>query len=108
MSARKSTTAYHKAQPATEQQPLLTGEEVQLLSTRLAQMLYHDSDNIAALTLLFDHLSRLRSDPGMFATTISTIKTFLFVDTPESDKAQQRFEAAALKNRGKLLLFPFE
>lgn len=100
---RKTTS--RKAQPATEQQPLLTGDEVQNLSIRLAQILYNDSENIAALTLLLDYLYHLREDPGMFSTTISTIKTFLFVYTPESVDAQLRFEVAAFRNRGKLLPF---
>lgn len=60
------------------------------------------------MTLLFDHLQRVETNPNQISITIDTVKKSLFSATEESGKAQEHFQAEAFKNRGKLLLFPYE
>lgn len=63
MSTRKSTTARLKAQPEPE---ILNDAEIEKLSDRLAAVLVVDhtraSENIALMTLLFDHLQKFEKD----------------------------------------------
>lgn len=89
--------------------PLLTGEEVQRISQKLAIALEHNSAEISLVTMLFDHLETVsQHSPTDLEFALYDIKRFLFVGTAESDAAQQEFQSAAFANRGKLLKWPYE
>lgn len=111
MASKQSTARKPKSQPLTEIHANLTPDEVQRLAEKLATALEHDSDDIGLMTLLFDHLEQTYyadDHGGDFASSIFTIKKALYAGTIESERAQQRFQADAYRNRGKLLLWPYE
>lgn len=88
--------------------PHLDEREIQRIAEKLATDLEHDSESIALMTMLFDHLENISpSNPALWSA-IYTIKTHLFIGTNASSKAQDQFLAEAYKNRGKLLLWPNE
>lgn len=89
-------------------QPKLTHIEVQRLAERLASILEYDSENIAILTLLFDHIEKTYEERGDVYDITYTVKKYLFVGVSESDHARDKFEADAYANRGKLLRWPNE
>ena len=104
MSARKTTTRLAKRKPDTE--GLLSHQEVEHLAEWLANELEYDSKRVARFLLLVDHLESLVDNPTMFNLAASSIKQRLFAGTTESGVAQQRFEAQAHQERGKLLKWP--
>src|SRR5689334_12065317 len=102
MASKNSNVRKLKTQP----KPVLTSDEVQRISEKLAVALEHDEDDIGLITLLFDHIQNV--DPNFLWGTIYTIKKHLFVGTSAMDDAQERFQKDAYKNRGTLLLWPYE
>lgn len=89
-------------------QPKLTHAEVQRLSERLASILENDSEDVAILTLLFDHIERTYEERGDVYDIIFTVKKYLFAGLDEADQARDQFQADAYANRGKLLRWPEE
>lgn len=104
MASKQSTARKPNSQP----QPQLTIAEVQRLVEKIAVALENDSNNIALLILLFDHLEQRRTEPVLLSCAIDTIKDCLFARTSEAGDAQREFQADAYKNRGKLLQWPYE
>lgn len=88
-------------------QPQLTDEELNRLAERLAQILEYDSQDIALVSLLLDHLAQSRHLVDVVNAT-DQIKQHMFINTSASTRAQKQFEANAYKNRGKLLRWPNE
>lgn len=88
-------------------QPQLTDTEVERISERLASALEHDGDNIALVTLLFDHIERQKHIVDV-VNAIYGIKKRLFIGLAECDNARDQFQADAYANRGKLLRWPNE
>lgn len=108
MPSKQSTVRRPKTQPVTRIKPQLTHDEVQRVAEKLAAALEHDSADMALMTLLFDHLSEVRTENGDFYGSIHTIKTAMFSGTNEASDAQRRFERGAYANRATLLLWPYE
>lgn len=108
MATKNLTSRKRTTQRFTDTSRRLTVPELQRLSEKLAIALNYDSDSIALLTLLFDHLEQLRNEPVLISSSIGTINDRLFVGTPEASEAQKQFSEEAFKNRGKLLLWPKE
>lgn len=102
MPSKQSTVRRLKTQP----KPQLTDSEVQRIAEKLAVALEHDAEEIGLMTLLFDHLQSV--EPTFLWGTIYTIKKHLFVGTNAADSAQEQFQSDAYKNRGKLLMWPYE
>jgi hypothetical protein len=99
------------AKTSTARKPkpqLLTDNEIRAIAEQLAMGVSHRTEDIALLTLLFDHIQALVSQGEDISSTIYEIKTVLFVDTDEAIAAQKRFQSDAYANRGKLLLWPNE
>lgn len=97
-----------KAQPAADTKQLLTTQEIRRIAEKIAVELGNDSEHIALVTLLFEHLYQTWPNLQAFSLAISTIKDQLFADTNEASEAQRQFQTDAYKNRGKLLLWPRE
>lgn len=97
MASKQSTARKPKSQP----QQQLTDAEVQRIAERLAAILEYDEESIALITLLFDYLETV--GPSLFSGATYTIKKHLFVGTNAADYAQEKFQADAFVNRGKLL-----
>lgn len=102
MASTKSNVRKLKSQP----KPQLNSDEVQRITEKLAAALEHDAEEIALMTMLFDHLQSI--GPALLWGEIYTIKKYLFVGTGAMDDAQEQFQTDAYKNRGKLLLWPYE
>lgn len=102
MASKNSTVRKLKSQP----NPVLTPDEVQRIAEKLAVALEHDEEEIGLITLLFDHIQNV--DPNFLWGTIYTIKKHLFVGTSAMDDAQLEFQKDAYKNRGTLLMWPYE
>lgn len=85
--------------------PTLSYHEIDRLAVKLAGVLECDSDSMALLTLLINHLEQVREDSIPFHLATSSIKSRLFAVTIESGEAQRSFEAKAKAQRGRLLDF---
>lgn len=104
----RKTTRKSKPQPVTPIKPKLTLDEVQRVAEKIAVSLEHDSSDMALMMLLLDHLERTQRNAPEFSCAMITIKNAMFTGTIEASEAQDRFEANAYTNRGKLLLWPYE
>lgn len=102
MASTKSTVRKLKTQPK------LTEAELQRIAQKLASTLAHDPEKIGLLLMLFDQLELSRGIYINFYGIVSTIKQHLFIGTDASLNAQNEFQADAYRERGKLLLWPFE
>lgn len=89
-------------------QPKLTDSELQRLAQKIAVALEHDPDEIGLLLMLFDQLELTQASYLDFYNIVSTVKQHLFIGTDASLNAQNEFQADAYRERGKLLLWPFE
>lgn len=96
----KSNVRKLKAEP----KPQLTHNEIKRIAEKLGVALEHDTENIALLTMLFDHLE---NGGDLFDATF-TVKKYIWIGTNSADEAQDKFIADSFKNRGKLLLWPYE
>ena len=108
MPTKNLTSRNRTAQRFTDQSRKLTYVELQRLGDKLATAMDYDSNSIALLTLLFDHIEQLRDEPVLISSVITTINDRLFAGTPEASDAQKHFASEAFKNRGRLLLWPSE
>lgn len=107
MSTRKSTTTRLKAQPAFR---LLTDDEIKRIAEKLAVRIEHDEEETALLLLWIQHLEALveaREYNGLWSA-LYDFRKHLFLGCPAADAAQDAFQADAYRNRGKLLLWPYE
>jgi|ERR1051326_711232 hypothetical protein len=102
MASKNSNVRKLKTQP----KPVLNSDELQRIAEKLAVALEHNTEEISLMTLLFDHLQTIPAN--LLWGEIYTIKKYLFVGTSEMDEAQERFQANAYANRGKLLMWPYE
>jgi hypothetical protein len=91
-----------------EPQPLLTSAEIQRIAEKIAVEMEHDADRIALITLVISHLEHCYHNSLDPWDTLYTLRKYLFVGTSEMDRAQERFQSEAFKNRGRLLLWPSE
>jgi hypothetical protein len=107
MASKHSTARTKKPTTDRSQERPLTDAELQRITERLAGVLFNDSEDIALLTILLNHLERQPSIAEV-ANSVDAIKKHLFTDTNEADIARRAFQATALKNRGTLLLWPSE
>src|SRR5688572_12251814 len=99
----RRSTVVRKSEPEP-----LTNAELQRVAQKLAVALENNSEDIALLTLLFDHLEQVHCETSELSVAIYTIKKHLFIDTDAASQAQEAFEADAYANKGKLLRWPSE
>lgn len=97
----KTNSTVRELKPQT-----LTTAEIQRIADKLSASLQNDSEDLALLTLLLDHLEQVRTDQPTFSGDVYNFKNQLFINTSEGCDAQQQFQADAFKNRGKLLRWP--
>lgn len=89
-------------------QPKLTHEELKRVAEKLGAALCDSNETISLLTLLFDHLESVSSDSVAFWSAAYTIKSQLFLVTSAAGDAQEKYQAEAFANRGRLLQWPYE
>lgn len=100
MASKQSNVRKLKPQP----KPQLTNDELQRIAEKLATALEHNAEEIALLTLLFDHLE----NGGNLLDTTFTVKKYIWIGTTDADHAHDKFRSDAYTNRGKLLRWPNE
>lgn len=91
-------------------QPKLTTEEIVRIAEKLAVRIEHDEEETALMLLWIQHLEVLieaREYTDLWSA-LYDFRTHLFLGTASADQAQDQFQATAYRDRGKLLLWPYE
>ena len=92
-------------------QPKLTSDEIKRIAEKISVELEHDEEPVSLLLLFLDHVQCLAEQGASNMDIWSAFYDFkkhLFLGCPAADAAQDRFQADAYRNRGKLLLWPSE
>ncbi len=105
MASKNSTVRKLKTQPK------LTSDEIKRIAEKLAVRIEHDEEETALMLLFLTHLETLVDQRDSYIDLWSALYDFrkhLFLGCSAADDAQERFQANAYANRGKLLLWPNE
>lgn len=87
---------------------ILSIPEAERIAQKLAIALEYETESIALLLLLINHLEAVREDMIEFTNATFSVKQKLFVGTTAASNAQTAFETKAMMKRGDLLLWPSE